>query len=55
MSSPDAESIATRYVRTIGRTAGERYQFDFDHLVWLLGHCTRLRAPPGLAIILVQL
>ena len=37
MSSQDAESIASRYVRTIGRTAGERY-----HLVGLLGHCTRL-------------
>ena len=41
MSSHDAESIASRYVRTVGRTAGERYQLDIDHFVWLLGHCTR--------------
>ncbi len=42
MSSQDAESIASRYVRTIGRTAGERYQLDIDHLIGLLGRCTRL-------------
>ncbi len=29
-------------MRTIGRTAGERYQLDIDHLVGLLGHCTSL-------------
>ena len=42
MSSLGAESIASRYVRTIGRPAGELYQLEVDHLVWLLGHCTRL-------------
>ena len=42
MSSQDAESIASRYVRTIGRTVDEGYQLDIDHLVWLLGHCTGL-------------
>ncbi len=42
MSSHDAESIASRYVRTIRRTVDERYRLDIDHLVCLLGHCTRL-------------
>ncbi len=42
MSSQGAESIASRCVGTIGRTAGERYQLDIDYLVGLLGHCTRL-------------
>ena len=42
MSSQDAESIASGYVGTIGRTADEGYQLDIDRLIWLLGPCTRL-------------
>ena len=41
MSSQDAESIASHYVRTIGRTVDEEYWLEINHLVWLLGHCTR--------------
>ena len=42
MNSQDSESIASRYVGTIGRTVDGEYQLDIDHLLWLLGHCTGL-------------
>ena len=42
MSSQDAESIANRYVSTIGRAVDEGYRLDINHLVGLLGQCTRL-------------
>jgi hypothetical protein len=42
MSSQGAESIARRYVDTVGRTADDRYQLDIDQLIWLVEHCSRL-------------
>ena len=42
MSSQDSESLARRYVDTVGLTDDDRYQLDIHELTWLLEHCSRL-------------
>ncbi len=44
MSSPNEESLTTRFLRNAGAPSEGRYRLGLDHLAWLIDHCTRLGA-----------